>query len=86
MPPRYSILGTPSEAVWPSLPTLPDYKPNFPIWAGDGLAKTCPTLDEHGLDLMSRMLTYDPGRRISAKQALNHPYFRDVDGGGAKSG
>ena len=25
------------------------------------------------------MLTYDPATRISAKEALNHPYFADLD-------
>ena len=26
-----------------------------------------------------RMLIYDPAKRISAKQALQHPYFDDLD-------
>ena len=32
------------------------------------------------LDLFySRMLVYDPSKRISAKQALPHPHFDDLD-------
>ncbi len=34
-------------------------------------------LDAYGLDLLKRMLTYDPTQRITAKAALNHPYFKD---------
>jgi len=28
---------------------------------------------------MRRMLDYDPAKRISAKEALYHPYFDDLD-------
>ena len=38
-----------------------------------------PTLDEVGLDLLTRMLAYQPSKRISAKAALNHPWFDDLD-------
>lgn len=30
------------------------------------------TLTEAGLDLLQRLLAYDPAQRISAKEALNH--------------
>merc|ERR1712029_260534 len=36
-------------------------------------------LDANGLDLLDKMLIYDPSKRISAKQALKHPYFDDLD-------
>jgi len=39
------------------------------------LQKLIPQLDANGIDLLERMLVYEPGRRISAKQALQHPYF-----------
>jgi serine/threonine protein kinase len=28
---------------------------------------------------MQAMFIYDPARRITAKEALNHPYFDDLD-------
>lgn len=34
-----------------------------------------PALDKDGLDLLKQMLVYDPAGRISAKRALDHPYF-----------
>lgn len=36
-----------------------------------------PLLTDNGVDLLNRMLTYDPERRITAKEALMHPYFRE---------
>jgi serine/threonine protein kinase len=35
-------------------------------------------LDEAGIDLINKLLTYDPTQRISAIQALKHEYFRDM--------
>lgn len=50
----------------------------FPQWRPQDLARVFPTLEEDGLDLLRRMLQYDPSRRISAKEALRHPYFDDL--------
>lgn len=36
-----------------------------------------PRLSEKGLDLLNRMLTYDPIQRISANEALTHEWFRE---------
>jgi cell division cycle 2-like protein len=34
-----------------------------------------PYLTESGLDLLSKLLTFDPKQRITAEEALRHPYF-----------
>lgn len=36
-----------------------------------------PQLDDDGIDLLRRMLQYDPTKRISAAEALNHPFFKE---------
>ncbi|KAK9841856.1 hypothetical protein WJX81_007585 [Elliptochloris bilobata] len=41
-----------------------------------GLAALVPRLGPVGLDLLTRLLAYDPAERLSAEQALRHPYFR----------
>ena len=33
-------------------------------------------LTQNGFDLLNRFLTYDPKKRITAKDALEHPYFK----------
>jgi len=32
------------------------------------------------LDLLKRMLIYDHGKRITAREALDHPYFKGIEG------
>lgn len=73
------MFGTPNESTWTGVTKLPNYKMKFPQFKGKGLGEYCSNLDENGLDLLSRMIVYDPYKRISAKQALNHPYFDDLD-------
>ena len=42
-------------------------------------ATTAPKLCSDGLDLLTQMLRYEPGHRISAKAAMSHPYFKELD-------
>ncbi len=73
------ILGTPSEETWPGVTKLPDFKPQFPTWKSVDLTTVVQGIDPVGLDLLNQMLQYDPAKRISAKRALKHPYFDDLD-------
>ena len=36
-------------------------------------------LNDAGLDLIAQMLKYTPNERIVAKDALEHPYFANLD-------
>ncbi|KAM5308690.1 cyclin-dependent kinase 3 isoform 2-T2 [Glossophaga mutica] len=71
----FRTLGTPSEAMWPGVTKLPDYKGSFPKWTKKGLEDVVPNLEPEGKDLLTQLLQYDPSQRISAKGALAHPYF-----------
>jgi serine/threonine protein kinase len=53
-------------------------KYNFPMKSGSGLAKLLPHANSECMDLMLSLLQYDPDLRISARQALKHPYFKDL--------
>ena len=74
----FRVLGTPNEKTWPGVSKLKDYKKTFPNWAATHFTATIPGLDQNGVDLLLRMLVYDPSARITAKEALAHPYFNDV--------
>ncbi|MES1910860.1 MAG: hypothetical protein MHM6MM_003386 [Cercozoa sp. M6MM] len=74
----FQVLGTPTEETWPGVSSLPDWKPHFPSWRRRSLREAVPELqqlDDDGLDLLQRMLTFDPARRITARDALEHPWF-----------
>nr|GMC82245.1 cell division control protein 2 homolog D [Ipomoea batatas] len=51
----------------------------YPQWKPQPLSSSVPNLDENGLNLLAEMLHYEPSRRISAKKAMEHPYFDDLD-------
>lgn len=53
---------------------------NFPSWRPAQLSELAPGLEAEGLDLLGKMLKYDPAARITARAALQHPYFADVSG------
>eukprot|EP01017_Pseudomicrothorax_dubius_P017512 TRINITY_DN1971_c0_g1_i1.p1 TRINITY_DN1971_c0_g1~~TRINITY_DN1971_c0_g1_i1.p1 ORF type:complete len:306 (+),score=53.43 TRINITY_DN1971_c0_g1_i1:145-1062(+) len=76
----FRVLGTPTEQVWPGLTVMKNYSPNFPKWPPQ-LAHVVSSfaVDALGFDLLQRMLKYDPCERITAKAALNHPFFKDLD-------
>ena len=64
---------------WPGLRRLPDWQPSFPQWQRMDLQSLlAPSLGEQGLDLLEKMLAYDPRRRVSARAALAHPFFDGV--------
>jgi cyclin-dependent kinase 1 len=75
----FRSMGTPTEEIWPGLTQMPDYKANFPSWKRCVLSSLVPQMDKDGLDLLEKMLIYDPHRRLSAKAALLHPYFASFD-------
>lgn len=73
-----TVLGTPSESDWPSF--YRHINRDIPLPKGPfvGLSETLPEADSDLVDLLSRLLTLNPEKRINAKEAVKHSFFRDL--------
>jgi serine/threonine protein kinase len=74
----FMTLGTPTPQTWPAMANLPEYKPDFQQYPAQPFKKFLRRLDQVGIDLMQRMLQFDPASRVSAEAAMKHPFFRDL--------
>ncbi|CAN7129709.1 cyclin-dependent kinase G-2 [Brassica rapa] len=82
----FRVLGTPNESIWPGFSKLPGVKVNFVKHQYNLLRKKfpatsftgSPTLSDAGFDLLNKLLTYDPERRITVDAALKHEWFSEV--------
>lgn len=82
----FKILGTPNDTIWPGFSKLPGVRVNFVKHQYNQLRskfpatsfRGSPVLSDAGFDLLNRLLTYDPEKRITAEDALSHPWFSEV--------
>uniref|UniRef100_A0A914DIL1 Protein kinase domain-containing protein n=1 Tax=Acrobeloides nanus TaxID=290746 RepID=A0A914DIL1_9BILA len=67
-----NLLGTPNKTIWPDMKEL-----EFELkeQSFNRLRSVFPNLSEECLALLKRLLAYDPKRRISAVECMNHEYF-----------
>ena len=70
------MLGSPTQTEWPEGYQLA-HKLNFtfPKFVPTSLSQLIPNASEQAIDLMMKMMTFDPQKRITPQQALKHPYF-----------
>lgn len=68
----FRVKGTPTADVWTDVVNLPYYKKTFPKWKPMNMKEVIPNMRSVAVDLLNRMIHYDPNQRITAKQALNH--------------
>ncbi|KAJ2999523.1 hypothetical protein HDV02_002670 [Globomyces sp. JEL0801] len=74
----FQFLGTPTDRIWPGFSSLPNSKTlKFAMHPIKDLKEKFPHLSPNGIDLMKQLLIYDPEERISAAEALQHPFFTE---------
>ena len=71
----FNLLGVPNDNNWPDTIQLPKFR----IFKGipdSSIQKKFSNFSEECQDLLSKMLVLNPNNRITAEEALNHPYFK----------
>ncbi|KYQ92269.1 protein serine/threonine kinase [Tieghemostelium lacteum] len=73
------VIGKPTPEIWPDIKHLPEWKRVLPVEAYPNTLAKCVGIDEKSsaYDLLAKMITWDPSKRISAQEALDHPYFKE---------
>ncbi|CAH8442104.1 unnamed protein product [Heterobilharzia americana] len=70
------VLGTPNEEMWPEIKELPDYnKISFNVCETIPFEEVLPDASIEAIDLVGKFLVYPPHHRLTATEALKHPYF-----------
>ena len=77
----FRLFGTPTVEIYPGLIELPEYNADLPRYAPPpSIGGMVPALSASGVDLFERMMAYDPAKRITAAEALQHAFFDDMKG------
>lgn len=74
------LLGTPRPKIWPGVEELPlfrQYAPTLPICSFNNLRVKFPDAPDSCLELLNKMLTFDPSKRATASSSLQDRYFAD---------
>lgn len=73
----FYMLGSPTEKSWPGVTELTKTNLGKYKYSRRDLWYKVPALNDTALDLLERMLTLDPLQRISASDAMRHPFFAE---------
>lgn len=74
----FGVIGTPSPEDLAAIGKANEYIKSLGHSPGKSLEKVFPAADPKALDLLKKMLQFNPKRRLTAEEALNHEFFQGV--------
>lgn len=74
----HRLLGTPSEALWPGVSDFPHWMDTYPSWPQQRIVHRL-QFDPVVSHLLSSLLVLNPARRLTARNALTHPFLNEPD-------
>jgi len=76
----HKVLGTPSPECLAKFKSkgASHISFDFPPQKGIGIPQLVPHASPEAIDLMVKLLKYDASERITAREAMRHPYFKDI--------
>ncbi|XP_072618474.1 MAPK/MAK/MRK overlapping kinase isoform X6 [Vulpes vulpes] len=73
----HDVIGTPAEKTLTKFKQSRAMSFDFPFKKGSGIPLLTASWSSQCLSLLHAMVAYDPDERITAHQALQHPYFHE---------
>ncbi|XP_045416256.1 MAPK/MAK/MRK overlapping kinase isoform X1 [Lemur catta] len=73
----HDVIGTPAQKTLTKFKQSRAMSFDFPFKKGSGIPLLTTNLSPQCLSLLHSMVAYDPDERITARQALQHPYFQE---------
>lgn len=74
----HNIVGTPPPELLAKIKKSVHMNFNFPEKEGTGIDRLIPNAPAECIDIIKKLLAYNPDDRMSARQALRHSYFREL--------
>eukprot|EP01040_Poterioochromonas_malhamensis_P011050 gene11051-12043_t len=76
----HKVLGTPSAEILNKFKSkgASHISFDFPSQKGIGIPQLIPHASPDAIDLMIKLIKYDASERITAREAMRHPYFKEV--------
>lgn len=72
-----SVIGTPTKEIWAEGLTLArSINYQFPLFAGVHLSTLIPSASQDAINLITSLCSWDPRKRPTALEALQHPFFQ----------
>lgn len=72
----FSVIGSPSVEDIEAIGKAGEYINALPKTSGKPYELLYPAADPNALDLLKKMLQFNPSRRVTAEEALEHEFFR----------